>query len=360
MILRLFLFCVLALCCISSPTWAQKAQGAPLKTALNAAIKTLEKQTRAPVTFDFDGELHIEDTESHQAITLPYLTLLTAENTIVDIGFIAINAVTNEAQDGWDLAIALPTPITMKDAESGETINALHIGTQKTSLSWTQGDSLSGTLTVNLSEISLKNKDGVADPLFPTAANYTIALDNAPLSDVITLYTTSLQSVQAMPELAPLTWLSLAIKIPNMLARSGATLTVSDTTLNGANYASSLDGVIKASPEAKNLATGEFKLTTAGLNDLIEKIRIRMEGAQAADQKASYESLLNTLSAVKVSSQVIGDDESISHQVHLKMAEDGTVTLNEEPYSVMGNIINMPALLKLFMPPQSENSNPSE
>lgn len=360
MILRALFLCSLALWCFSTKTQAQDTNGDNLQAALAKTIDVLEAQTFSPLTFDFDGDVVVEDADSHKAVTLPYLTIKMPDNTMLDIGFIAINAVPREANSGWDLALALPTPITVKNAQTGDTVNALHIGEQKTSLSWTNEDLLSAELTLNLSDMVFKDKDGIADPLFPNTAAYNISLNDVPLSDLVTIYTTSLQSVQAVPNLAPLTWLSLAIKVPNMLAQSGAKVTIKDTAITSTDYAAILEGHVSGNPQAKNLATGDMKLAMNGLNDLIEKMRLRMENAKTAKDKAQYESLLGSLSVLKTSSQVTGGDQNIAHQAHLKMTGDGGVTLNQEPYSLLGNIVNIPALLSLIMPQQKDKASPSE
>jgi len=138
-------------------------QAAHLKTLFADMIRDYKAAESNPqMTPVFDGEVAVERTDSHYAITLPHASMEYSNGAHINVGFITINAKPGKREGSWNMAIALPTPITLIDAED-KTVGTIHIGKQKTIGIWLEEERLFMKLDSSLHDIRVTDsQDGEA------------------------------------------------------------------------------------------------------------------------------------------------------------------------------------------------------
>jgi hypothetical protein len=84
-----------------------------------------------------DGDVMVEPASGYYAVTLPHLSVVAADNSRVDIGMIAVNVIPDDKPDQWKMSLALPTPLTWRDAQGAEKVK-VEIGKQNFAGIWNE------------------------------------------------------------------------------------------------------------------------------------------------------------------------------------------------------------------------------
>lgn len=116
------------------PAQAQAAMSANdakrLKTMFTQMVENSRTQAKAQGgDLLVEGDVMVEPGDNYYAVTLPHLTSVQADKSKINIGMVSINAVPGDKKEEWKMTVALPTPITMYDAE-GKEDGVLEIGSQ--------------------------------------------------------------------------------------------------------------------------------------------------------------------------------------------------------------------------------------
>lgn len=115
-----------------SPAWAaMNAEDAKnLKTIFGQLVEKMDTEARLQGgQLETEGEIMVEASDNYFAITLPHMTFVGADQSKVNIGMIAINAMPGSSQQEWKMTVAIPTPITLYGSDGRET-GVIEIGSQ--------------------------------------------------------------------------------------------------------------------------------------------------------------------------------------------------------------------------------------
>ena len=120
--------------------------------ALDWRLKIMQTEGEGLFT---EGEVKVAPKDSYYAVTLPRLYIKSKKGESLDIGVINANAVPGKNADEWILSAALPTPLTLLDAQS-QPVLTLAIGKQRFSGVWRPKDDLFSAIDAAYEDIRLE------------------------------------------------------------------------------------------------------------------------------------------------------------------------------------------------------------
>jgi hypothetical protein len=134
--LSVLLFCFF----VAAPGYANDIndEGAEKLKTLFGDLLTLQKSVTeldGLIEFHYDGNVTVEPADTYYAVTLPHIKILYPEGTELEMGMISINASPHAKEKQWKMAIAMPTPMIMRD-ENGKELARLSIQGQQAAGIW--------------------------------------------------------------------------------------------------------------------------------------------------------------------------------------------------------------------------------
>lgn len=125
-----------------------------------------EEKDSEHITIVFDGDVEAEATDTHYAITLPHASIEYADKSKINIGFISINAKPAKIEGGWNMAIAIPSPVKLIDPK-GKTVGEIEIAEQKTIGIWIEEERQFLKLDATYKNITLTDSDDLTAFIIP-------------------------------------------------------------------------------------------------------------------------------------------------------------------------------------------------
>ena len=114
------------------------AGAAHLKTVFTNLLTDKAKRiTSQGSKLVMDGDVMVEPASGYYAVTLPHLSVVSADNSRFDIGMISVNVIPDDKPDQWKMSLALPTPLTWRDAQGAEKVK-VEIGKQNFAGIWNE------------------------------------------------------------------------------------------------------------------------------------------------------------------------------------------------------------------------------
>jgi hypothetical protein len=125
---------------LAGPARAQaiNAEGAAkLKTVFEEIIDYQKNAAKADgrIGLEYEGEVTVEPAGSYYAVTLPHMRMIYPDASTLEIGMISVNASPHDTPGQWKMAMAMPTPMVMLDAQKKH-IMRLNIGAQNSVGIW--------------------------------------------------------------------------------------------------------------------------------------------------------------------------------------------------------------------------------
>ena len=114
------------------------ANAAKLKTIFQNFIeyqKSLTAMNPNAPKLETEGDITVQKAESYYAVTLPHERLAYPDGSKLDFGMLSINASPGDTPGQWKIALAIPTPIVLFDAQRQPSIK-INIGAQKAAGVW--------------------------------------------------------------------------------------------------------------------------------------------------------------------------------------------------------------------------------
>ena len=129
--------------------------------------------------------------------------------------------------------------------------------------------------------------------------------------------------------------MSLAMKLPVVLAQSGTMLELKDNYIGNDSYRFQFDGVVKADIEAVNSATAQITGRFKGLDELLRQVRVQAMNDPELGSK--YEQLSKQLQSLQTFGARQGDEDLYLYD--FQMNAQGQMLLNgQDAMSVMGGL----------------------
>src|SRR5690606_28618936 len=118
-------------------TAAINAEGAQKLKTLFETMLANQRATSRPENgrLEYEGEVLVEQASTYYAVTLPHARIVYPDGARLDIGMVSVNAAPHDLPGQWKMAVAVPTPMVMTNAEKNQTIK-INIGAQKASGIW--------------------------------------------------------------------------------------------------------------------------------------------------------------------------------------------------------------------------------
>ncbi len=156
-----------------------------LKTMLESLIEKqknryFEDHNTRPV---FEGKVTVEQTNTYYAVTLPFYKVLFDDGRRMDFGMVSINVSPDDTNPKrWKMAMAVPTPIIMYDAENKPLLK-ISLGAQRSAGIWDEDFENFTKLTALYSDITFETPGAPFKALIPKAlVRYDINIDDKNLA----------------------------------------------------------------------------------------------------------------------------------------------------------------------------------
>lgn len=136
------------------------------------------------------------------------------------------------------------------------------------------------------------------------------------------------------------------LKLPAILAQSGAYLTVKDNFIANDQYRVDLNGSARADMAAANSVTGEFRAVFRGLDKLLAKAQM-LAGDERSLHKQKFRQLAGTLETIKQVAKVETDTTNggneFVHVLEISMNAQGDLLVNDKDLFTLMKERNTPA-----------------
>ncbi len=195
-----------------------------------------------------------------------------------------------------------------------------------------------GALTskTTLTGLALTGHEGPLLGLIPSEASFNIAAANVPFKSAMSNFSTAINSAieaQSGPDgnsataeaQAKLHMEQAVASLPELLAKAGTTITISDTYTTASDLSSTLNGALTATSGAPYIFAGKTTLTLKGIDELIAKLQ-EMSRTSNNPRAAGYAQMLIIM---QLSGQLSKAADGKSERTYaFELTPDGKVLLN--------------------------------
>lgn len=176
--------------------------------------------------------------------------------------------------------------------------------------------------------------------LIPSQVNLDLALTKIPVGDLIELASNTFASTAGTTQMGGMAAMSMAFKLPAILAKSGTTLNIDRNFYGNALYHVDLNGKVVSNLTAAHSATADVNAKIRGLDAVMNVL-----GQQATDPQApNYQTIQQALASLTILRGFgkPGTDEkgATLHTYDIKLDEKGQFLINGQDMSMLMGMMN--------------------
>jgi len=178
------------------------------------------------------------------------------------------------------------------------------------------------------SGLNVQVPDPTTQAMIPTTSNFKLRFDSVPLQKLMQEAKTVTEKAAAQPNAAQMHTNEIKNKIPQMLADAGTQLEISNSFVEGKDYAVHYSGNVRADASAAKKAVGDALITFHGMDKIIQQIQAsQAEGGSM--MPPMLQQGLAMLGFVQMVGQQGNDENGRPARVYeFELKPDGTVMLN--------------------------------
>lgn len=160
---RLFIM-LMTIALLGTPAFAadiNPAGAEKLKAVMENFIANQKKNAEldGQTKISYEGNVLVEPAGDYYAVTLPYTKVMHPDGSHLNIGMISINASPSTKSGQWKMRVAIPTPITLQDAQNAD-LSRINIGSQDAAGLWDESLQNFTTLNATYKNITMNSKEG--------------------------------------------------------------------------------------------------------------------------------------------------------------------------------------------------------